>query len=77
MVSAAGRAQALAFEVGEGRVVIQGEAAMLSAQVAGWKSSRWGMNFEGFDNKQYALSLTPGWVCVEKIDFFADSNCPF
>lgn len=55
--SAAGRAQALAFKVGKGRVVVHGEAAMLSAQIAGQEKSRMGMNFEGYDNKQYALNL--------------------
>ena len=57
MVSAAGRAQGLAFKVGKGRVVIQGEAAMLSAQIAGAEKFKMGMNVEGFDNKQYALNL--------------------
>jgi len=57
MVSAAGRAQALAFKVGKGRVVVQGEAAMLSAQIAGAEKFRMGMNFEGYDNKQYALNV--------------------
>jgi hypothetical protein len=57
MVSAAGRAQALAFKVGKGRVVVHGEAAMLSAQIAGPEKFQMGMNFEGYDNKQYALNL--------------------
>ena len=57
MVSAAGRAQALAFKVGKGRVVVQGEAAMLSAQITGAEKFKMGMNIEGFDNKQYALNL--------------------
>lgn len=57
MISAAGRAQALAFKVGKGRVVIHGEAAMLSAQIAGQEKFKMGMNFEGYDNKQYALNL--------------------
>ena len=57
MVSAAGRAQALAFKVGKGRVVVQGEAAMLSAQVTGIEKFKMGMNYEGYDNKQYALNL--------------------
>ena len=34
-VSAAGRAQAVAFKFGKGRVLVQGEAAMLSAQSLG------------------------------------------
>ncbi len=57
MVSAAGRAQALAFKVGKGRVVIHGEAAMLSAQIAGAERHKMGMNVEGYDNKQYTLNL--------------------
>jgi hypothetical protein len=57
MVSAAGRAQAVAFKVGKGRVVIHGEAAMLSAQIAGPDKFKMGMNVEGYDNKQYALNL--------------------
>lgn len=57
MVSAAGRAQALAFKVGKGRVVVHGEAAMLSAQISGAEKFKMGMNFEGYDNKQYALNL--------------------
>lgn len=56
-VSAAGRAQALAFKHGKGRVVIQGEAAMLSAQIAGANKQPMGMNVPGNDNKQYALNV--------------------
>ncbi len=57
MTSAAGRAQALAFKVGKGRVVVHGEAAMLSAQIAGPEKFKMGMNVEGYDNKQYALNI--------------------
>lgn len=57
MVSAAGRAQAVALKIGKGRVVVQGEAAMLSAQIAGPEKFKMGMNHEGYDNKQYALNL--------------------
>jgi hypothetical protein len=56
-VSAAGRAQSLAFKFGKGRVVVQGEAAMLSAQVAGPNKFKMGMNVPGNDNKQYALNV--------------------
>ena len=56
-VSAAGRAQALAFKFGKGRVVVQGEAAMLSAQISGPEKSKMGMNVPGNDNKQYALNV--------------------
>lgn len=56
-VSAAGRAQALALKFGKGRVVVQGEAAMLSAQIAGQNKQKMGMNVPGNDNKQYALNV--------------------
>jgi len=56
-VSAAGRAQAIALKFGKGRVVVQGEAAMLSAQIAGAEKTKLGMNVPGNDNKQYALNL--------------------
>jgi hypothetical protein len=55
--SAAGRAQGLAFKFGKGRVVVQGEAAMLSAQIAGSEKRKMGMNVPGNDNKQYALNV--------------------
>jgi hypothetical protein len=56
-VSAAGRSQAVAFKFGKGRVVVQGEAAMLSAQISGAEKRPMGMNVPGYDNKQYALNL--------------------
>ena len=56
-VSAAGRTQAVAFKLGKGRVVVQGEAAMLSAQIAGPDKHPLGMNVPGNDNRQYALNL--------------------
>ena len=56
-VSAAGRAQAIAFKYGKGRVVVQGEAAMLSAQISGSDKIPMGMNVPGNDNKQYTLNL--------------------
>lgn len=57
MVSAAGRAQGIAFKFGKGRVVILGEAAMLSAQVAGPEKRPMGMNVPGTDNRQLALNI--------------------
>jgi hypothetical protein len=57
VASAAGRAQALALKFGKGRVVVQGEAAMLSAQVSGAEKHRMGMNVPGNDNMQYVLNL--------------------
>ena len=55
--SAAGRAQAVAFKFGKGRVVVLGEAAMLSAQLAGSEKMPMGMNVKGSDNKQLALNI--------------------
>ncbi len=55
--SAAGRAQGLAFEHGRGRVVVMGEAAMFTAQVAGSKRSPMGMNVPGNDDRQFALNV--------------------
>lgn len=59
-VSARGRSMAVALTVGRGRVVVQGEAAMLSAQVIvrpGHDPYKFGMNQPGLDNQQYALNL--------------------
>ena len=56
-VSAAGRSQAVALKFGKGRVLVQGEAAMLSAQISGQEKHKLGMNVPGNDNKQYALNL--------------------
>jgi hypothetical protein len=54
-VSAAGRAQGVAFAFGQGRVVVMGEAAELSAQLIG--SEKFGMNVPGLDNRQMALNI--------------------
>jgi hypothetical protein len=53
------RAQGLAMTVGKGRVVILGEAAMLSAQVVtiGGQTIKAGMNAPGNNNRQFALNL--------------------
>jgi hypothetical protein len=56
-VSATGRAQAVAFKFGKGRVLVQGEAAMLSAQISGSQNHPMGMNVPGNDDRQYALNL--------------------
>jgi len=55
--SAAGRSQGVAMKFGKGRVVILGEAAMLSAQLAGPNRVPFGMNRSGIDNRQLALNL--------------------
>ncbi len=51
----AGAAQGLALECGKGRVVILGEAGMLTAQVA--EGEPFGMNIPGNDNRQLALNI--------------------
>jgi hypothetical protein len=53
---AAGRAQAIALRFGRGRVVVLGEAAMLSAQRM-TSGALIGMNRPGLDNRQFALNL--------------------
>ena len=55
--SAEGFGQALAFEWGRGRVVVTGEAAMLTAQLARFDGRRFGMNVDGYDNRQFALNV--------------------
>lgn len=56
--SAAGRSQALAFEHGEGRVVVLGEAAMSTAQLAGPDGRyRMGMNVPGNDNRRFVTNV--------------------
>jgi len=55
--SAAGRAQGIAFKFGDGRVVVLGEAGMLSAQLAGPQKTKFGMNRPGIDNRQLALNI--------------------
>jgi len=51
----AGTTQAAAIEFGRGRVVVIGEAGMLTAQIA--KGERFGMNVPGNDNRQFVLNL--------------------
>jgi hypothetical protein len=56
-VSVAGQSQGLAIKFGKGRVVMMGEAAMLSAQVSGPENRPMGMNVPGSDNKQLVLNI--------------------
>jgi hypothetical protein len=59
-ISAGGRAQGLALEIGRGRVVMMGEAGMLTAQLIRRPSQpdfRFGMNVSGNDNRQFALNV--------------------
>ena len=55
-VSAKGRSQAIAFNFGKGKVIVTGEAAMLSVQING-KGKPVGMNYPGADNKQFVLNI--------------------
>jgi hypothetical protein len=52
-----GQAQGIAFKFGKGRVVMLGEAAMLSAQISGPDRRPMGMNVPGNDNRQLALNI--------------------
>jgi hypothetical protein len=52
----AGEAQGYAIEFGNGRIVVLGEAGMLTAQVSG-DGEKFGMNAPGLDNKQFALNI--------------------
>lgn len=59
-VTALGYAQAHAFDLGRGRVVVLGEAAMFSAQVDR-DGNPFGMNVDGNDNRQLVLN-TMHWL---------------
>jgi hypothetical protein len=52
-----GQAQGVAFKYGKGRVVVLGEAALMSAQIAGPNKVPMGMNTPGNDNRQLALNI--------------------
>ncbi len=54
---AAGWAQGVALEHGRGRVVILGEAAMLTARLSSHDGRPIGMNTPGYDNRQLVLNL--------------------
>ena len=57
-LSASGRAQVIAFTLGKGRVVVAGEAAMFTAQLAGPGGEyKMGMNEPGIDNRQFATNV--------------------
>jgi hypothetical protein len=57
-VPAAGRSQGLALTLGRGRVVVMGEAAMLTAQLAGPEKAKFGgLNQSSIDNRQLALNI--------------------
>jgi hypothetical protein len=56
-VSAAHRSQGVALKFKKGRVVILGEAAMLSAQLTAKEHTPMGMNYPNTDNQQLALNI--------------------
>jgi hypothetical protein len=47
----------VALQPGKGRVVVLGDAGMLSAQRNGRGGSPVGMNFPGYDNRQLTLNI--------------------
>lgn len=54
-VSASGNCQGIALNFGKGKVVILGEASMLTAQT--FKGEKFGMNAGDNDNKQFTLNI--------------------
>jgi hypothetical protein len=54
--SAAGRAMAIAFEFGSGRVVMIGDAAIFTADIG--PNQKFGMSDASFHNRQFALNVT-------------------
>lgn len=54
-VSAYGNCQGVAMQVGKGRVIIMGEASMLTAQT--FEEEKFGMNAGDNDNKQFTLNI--------------------
>ncbi len=59
-VPAGGRAQGIAMQFGQGRVVMLGEAGMLSAQMIRYPDGReikFGMNVPGYDNVKFGLNV--------------------
>lgn len=59
-IVATGRAQGVAFKFGKGRVVVIGEAAVISGQATGrpgFNIDRWGRHHPGIDARQFALNI--------------------
>jgi hypothetical protein len=62
-VPVGGRAQGIALNFGKGKVVVVGEAAMFTAQIArfndggGQREVKMGMNVSGNDDQQFALNV--------------------
>jgi hypothetical protein len=55
-VPAGGHSQAVALEIGKGRVVVLGEAGMISAQIDA-RGEKMGMNVQGNDNQAFARNV--------------------
>jgi hypothetical protein len=55
-VGAGGHSQAVALESGPGRIVVLGEAGMLSAQIDS-RGAKMGMNVASNDNQAFALNI--------------------
>jgi len=70
--SAAGRCQGLAMVFGKGRVVVLGEAAMLTAQIDDKSGRKFGMNAAGNDNRAFALNVVR-WLAVDEKRAIADA----
>jgi len=47
----------IAMQFGKGRVIVLGEAAMMSAQLTAREHRPFGMNVPGIDNRQLALNI--------------------
>ena len=59
-IPATGRVQGGAFKFGKGRVVVLGEAAVISGQATGrpgFNIDRWGRHNPGIDARQFALNI--------------------
>ncbi len=56
-IAVPGWGQGVALEFGAGRVVVLGEAAMLTAQLYRFDGRPIGMNVAGYDNRQLALNI--------------------
>jgi hypothetical protein len=50
-------AQGLALTHGQGRIVVLGDAAMLTAQLRRYDGRPFGMNTRAYDNRQLALNI--------------------
>lgn len=56
-VPATGWSQGVALELGKGRIVVLGEAAMLTATLSGYDGHALGMSVPGYDNRKLALNV--------------------